>query len=154
MKHCLLLAALALCATPLLAQQPAEKEKEKEEGFVPLFDGKSFDGWNVNEKTPTSWKIDGGLLILTGGRSHLFTKDQFEDFIVRFEWRPAKKGYNSGFFVRGRQIQMAQGGAGMLFGAKGTRGVPQLHKPPHILAANVLPSRFSPSVPERPFPAT
>ncbi len=37
------------------------------------------------------------------------TKEEFDDFIVRFEWRPAKKGYNSGFFIRGRQIQMAQG---------------------------------------------
>jgi hypothetical protein len=134
MKHCLLLAALALFGTPLPAQEPAEnakeKEKEKEEGFEPLFDGKSFEGWQVNENTPTSWKVDSGLLILTGGRSHLFTKDQFEDFVVRFEWRPAKKGYNSGFFVRGRQIQMAQGGAGMLFGSEVAKAVPKLHKPP------------------------
>ena len=25
---------------------------------------------------------------------------EYEDFVVRFEWRPHKKGYNSGFFVR------------------------------------------------------
>ena len=132
MKHCLLLAALALFGTPLVAQEPAEKpkEKEKEEGFEPLFDGKSFEGWKVDENTPKSWKVDSGLLILTGGRSHLFTKDSFEDFIVRFEWRPAKKGYNSGFFVRGRQIQMAQGGAGMLFRSEVAKAVPKLHKPP------------------------
>ena len=41
-----------------------------------------------------------------------------------------KRGYNSGFFVRGRQIQMAQGGAGMLFRDKQTRAVPKLHNPP------------------------
>jgi hypothetical protein len=104
---------------------------EKEEGFVPLFDGKSFAGWKTSESTPTSWKIDQGLLVLTGGSSHLFTVKQFEDFIVRFQWRPARKGYNSGFFIRGfNQIQMAEGGAGMLFGSKRAPAVPNLHKPP------------------------
>ena len=128
MRHSVLFVTLTLCCTPLLAQNSADGNKE--EGFEPLFDGKSFAGWRVSDKTPESWKVENGLLILTGGRSHLFTKDQFEDFVVRFEWRPVKKGYNSGFFVRGRQIQMAQGGAGMLFGNKQTRAVPKLHKPP------------------------
>ncbi len=41
-----------------------------------------------------------------------------------------KKRYNSGFFVRGRQIQVAQGGAGRLFGSDKTKAVPDLHKPP------------------------
>ena len=128
MKRWILLATLMLCCVPLLAQESAKEDKE--EGFESLFDGKSFEGWRTSEKTPTSWKIEKGLLVLTGGHSHLFTKDEFADFIVRFEWRPAKKGYNSGFFVRGRQIQMAQGGAGMLFGSKDAKGVPKLHKPP------------------------
>ena len=35
MKYCCLLIAGALVAQPLIA----------EEGFVPLFDGKSLDGW-------------------------------------------------------------------------------------------------------------
>jgi len=131
MKHCILVATLMLCGVSLLAEEPAEEaEKEKEKGFQPLFDGKSFEGWRTNEKTPTSWKIENGLLVLTGGHSHLFTKEEFSDFIVRFEWRPAKKGYDSGFFVRGRQIQMAQGGAGILFGSKDAKAVPKLHKPP------------------------
>lgn len=131
MKRCILVATLMLCCLPLPAQEPArDAKKEKEEGFESLFDGKSFEGWKTNEKTPTSWKIENGLLVLTGGNSHLFTKEEFSDFIVRFEWRPAKKGYNSGFFVRGRQIQMAQGGAGMLFRSEEAKAVPKLHKPP------------------------
>lgn len=110
--------------------RPAPDCEKDEKGFRPLFDGKSFDGWKVSENTPKSWEIDNGLLVLTGGSSHLFTKEAFDDFIVRFEWRPLRKGYNSGFFVRGRQIQMAQGGAGMLFGSKDGKAVPQLHRPP------------------------
>jgi hypothetical protein len=135
MKRCMVLATLTLCSAPLLAQETAKPDKDtakpdKEEGFEPLFDGTSCEGWRASEKTPESWKIENGLLVLTGGHSHLFTKEEFDDFIVRFEWRPANKGYNSGFFIRGRQIQMAQGGAGMLFGSEGTRAVPKLHKPP------------------------
>jgi hypothetical protein len=136
MKRFTVFAALAFFCLPVLAQESAETKpesaaKEQEEGFVSLFDGKSFAGWQVNEKTPESWKVENGLLVLTGGRSHLFTKEKFDDFVVRFEWRPVKKGYNSGFFIRGwNQIQMAQGGAGMLFGSKEAKGVPKLHKPP------------------------
>lgn len=130
MKRCAFFVALALCCTAL-AQDPVQLDKkEKEEGFQSLFDGKSFEGWLVNKDTPTSWKIEDGLLRLLGGRSHLFAKDEFADFIVRFEWRPVKERYNSGFFIRNRQIQMASGGAGRLFGSDETKAVPKMHKPP------------------------
>lgn len=103
---------------------------EEEKGFRPLFDGKSFKGWKVSENTPKSWRIERGLLVLTGGNSHLFTEPSFADFVVRFQWRPLKKGYNSGFFVRGRQIQIADRSAGMLFGSKNAPAAPALHNPP------------------------
>mgnify|MGYP005839274831 CR=1 FL=1 len=127
MIRCVGSAAWVLGCSLALAQGAAE---DGEEGFVSLFDGKTFAGWRVNQDTPKSWKIDGGLLVLTGGSSHLFTQEEFDDFVIRFEWRPAKKGYNSGFLLRGRQIQMAQGGAGMLFGSQVAKAVPQLHNPP------------------------
>ena len=135
--------ALTVVAAALAAQcvsrgsesEPAapaspSSDADAAEGFRPLFDGKSFEGWKTNENTPKSWKIENGLLVLTGGNSHLFTQEEFEDFVVRLQWRAAKKGYNSGFFVRGRQIQLAQGGAGMLFGSTEAKAVPQLHRPP------------------------
>ncbi len=103
---------------------------DSEEGFRPLFDGHSLGGWKTTPDTPKSWKVEDGLLVLTGGSSHLFTEDKFQDFVLRFEWRPRRKGYNSGLFVRGRQIQIADGSAGMLFGSKKAPGVPQLHHPP------------------------
>ena len=128
MKRYMLLATLMLCCPTIQAQEPVRGNDE--DGFKPLFDGKSFAGWRVTPQTPESWRIEGGLLVLTGGRSHLFAEGEFGDFIVRFEWRAAKKGYNSGFFVRGRQIQMAQSGAGMLMGVEAAPKVPHLHKPP------------------------
>jgi hypothetical protein len=122
--------AFLVSAVNLHAQELSDAEKK--DGFRLLFDGKSFDGWKTSENTPKSWKIEEGLLKLTGGSSHLFTKDTFEDFILRLEWRPAKKGYNSGLFIRGNnQIQMLQSDCGHLMSnPKETKGVPDLHKAP------------------------
>ena len=37
-----------------------------EEGFVSLFDGKSFDGWQVTEENPDSWVIGADTIVLIG----------------------------------------------------------------------------------------
>lgn len=57
----------------------------KEEGFVQLFDGKSFDGWKINE-SPESWKIEDGAFVAKGNRSHLFYVGDDKPF-VNFELR-------------------------------------------------------------------
>lgn len=106
-------------------------EEEKKQGFVPLFDGQSFAGWKTSEKTEKSWKVEDGLLKLLGGSSHLITKEEFDDFIFRMEWRPHKKGYNSGLFLRGNnQINLAQKDAGRFMPSKASKAVPDLHKEP------------------------
>ncbi len=42
-----------------------------EKGFVQIFNGKSFDGWKINE-VPETWKIEDGVITCNGLRSHLF----------------------------------------------------------------------------------
>lgn len=119
---------VSLCVLPIPAQG---QQGKTEKGFTPLFDGKTFAGWQTTDQTSKSWKIENGLLVLTGGNKHLFTKKKYTDFVVRFEFRPEKKGYNSGFYIRGKnQINLAQRDAGRLFGYKKTKGVPELHKEP------------------------
>jgi Domain of Unknown Function (DUF1080) len=39
--------------------------------FVEMFDGKSLDGWKVNEN-PKSWVVEDGCLVCQGERSHIF----------------------------------------------------------------------------------
>ena len=51
-----------VCASPLLAD---------DDGWVTIFDGKSFDGWKASENTG-SWKVADGAFIAHGPRSHLF----------------------------------------------------------------------------------
>jgi len=57
----------------------------KEEGFVQLFDGKSFNGWKINENKD-SWKIEDGAFVAKGDRSHLFYVADDKPF-VNFELR-------------------------------------------------------------------
>ena len=79
MKHlltCLMFATLA-CAGSI---QAAEPDKD---GFVQLFDGKSFDGWKINE-AKDSWKIKDGAIVANGPRSHVFYVGDDKPF-VNFE---------------------------------------------------------------------
>lgn len=52
-----------------LAQEASKPETEA--GFVSLFDGKSMNGWKVNENQ-NSWKVENGTLVCNGERSHIF----------------------------------------------------------------------------------
>lgn len=69
----LLLAAFALVpAAALLAPVSAADPKADEQGYVSLFDGKTLDGWKINEN-PQSWKVEDGAIVVQGQpRSHLF----------------------------------------------------------------------------------
>ncbi len=42
-----------------------------DEGFTQIWDGKTFDGWKINE-SPDTWKIVDGAIVCQGPRSHLF----------------------------------------------------------------------------------
>lgn len=67
MKCWFALLSLALVAVSV----PAVAEDAKEEGFVSLWDGKTLDGWKINENDK-SWKIEDGALVCKGDRSHIF----------------------------------------------------------------------------------
>ncbi|MFO1042189.1 MAG: DUF1080 domain-containing protein [Planctomycetaceae bacterium] len=72
---------------------------DKEEGFVQLFDGKSFTGWKINER-PESWKIVDGAIVANGDRSHVFYVGDDKPF-VNFELRvdvKTEKNSNGGIY--------------------------------------------------------
>ncbi len=71
--------------------------KEKADGFVSLFDGKSLDGWvgAVNGYTAET----GTLAIKPKGGGNLFTEKEFADFIFRFEFK-LPPGGNNGVGIR------------------------------------------------------
>lgn len=66
--------------------KPVEAKVSKD-GFVQLFDGKTMNGWKINE-SPKSWAIEDGCLVCQGERSHIFyvgDSKPFKDFHFRAE---------------------------------------------------------------------
>lgn len=72
MRRVLSLTVVFLATTLAFAQVVSEDEKK--EGFRPLFDGKTFEGWVTNDKVLKIWKVEDGMLKLNGSGGHLFTK--------------------------------------------------------------------------------
>jgi hypothetical protein len=66
-----------------------------------LFDGKTLDQWNQDEKQNSVFKItrDGELQILNG-RGQLESKSQFGDFVFTVVCKTNAPGLNSGVFFR------------------------------------------------------
>ncbi|MBT5818318.1 MAG: DUF1080 domain-containing protein [Proteobacteria bacterium] len=99
MKIPVLLSAFALLC-PILASalEPAEERL----GFVSLFDGKTFEGW---EHTG-NWVIEDGAFYRNakGGPLTYTTTTVPDDFELRFEWK-VSKGCNSGVYYRPGQVE-------------------------------------------------
>ncbi|NNJ25122.1 3-keto-disaccharide hydrolase [Alienimonas chondri] len=129
-------ALLAFALTPVA--QADHHEKDGEDGFTVLFDGKTLDGWEQRNGTAT-YKIedvDGAPAIV--GRtakgspnSFLCTKEKYGDFILEFEVKLPTKNLNSGVQIRsnskggttdGRvngpqvEIESSPGDAGYIYG--------------------------------------
>ncbi len=83
---CLLFAAaIAGCAEP---------------GFIPLFDGKTLDGWTlVGGRGPGYVVEEGKIVCPADGGGNLYTKREYADFVFRFEFR-MEPGGNNGIGIR------------------------------------------------------
>ena len=119
------LAALALLAVAL--PSPAADDK-KDDGWVPLFNGKDFTGWKIPEppsgdfkavksvknddgkvvafvgvkkddKEVALWRIADGTIVGGGPASHIFTELEADDCHFRVEAKINDKG-NSGMYFR------------------------------------------------------
>ena len=92
MKRCL---ALFTALVPL-----ALSASHTEDGFIPLFDGKTFDGWKVTEENPDSWVIEDGAFVTRGPRAHLFYAGDlapFKNFELKVDvW--VETGSNGGIY--------------------------------------------------------
>lgn len=80
-------------AAPVLAA-------DNEEGFVPLFDGKSLDGWQIVGKVGPGYVAEDGILVCPkNGGGRLLTNKEYANFILRFEYR-LEPGGNNGVGLR------------------------------------------------------
>jgi hypothetical protein len=87
--------ALVLAALPALAEdRPAPPE-----GFTPLFDGATLEGWKpVN--TRDNFLVKDGVLVMDRGRGWLATETPYADFDLRIRYRFVTPGADSGIFIR------------------------------------------------------
>ncbi len=71
--------------------------KEKEEGFVSLFNGQDLSGW-IPMGNEDVFSVEDEMIVLEpGGGRLLCTEKEYEDFILRIEYKIAPRG-NSGIF--------------------------------------------------------
>lgn len=87
-----LLALASLSCAPLRA----------EEGFVELFNGKDLEGWTPSSENPESFSVKDGILVVKGGKSHLFytgavNGGKFKDFELKARVKTLP-GANSGVY--------------------------------------------------------
>ncbi|MRR21229.1 DUF1080 domain-containing protein, partial [bacterium] len=74
-------------------------DKEKEAGFVSLFNGSNLDGWVGNK---VSYTVEDGMIVIKPGNDsggNLYTEREYSDFIFRFEFQ-LTPGANNGLGVR------------------------------------------------------
>ncbi len=92
--------ALLLSLSPLPAS--ALDPTETKQGFISLFDGKTFEGWKHNG----NWAIENGVFYRKskGGSLTYTTATVPDDFELRFEWK-VSKACNSGVYYRPAQYE-------------------------------------------------
>jgi len=94
-----------LCVVLAVGAAQVSTAAELDDGFVPMFDGKSLDGW----KTTGNWIVeeDGSISLHPRPGEHgwqrydayLTTARKYRDFVLDLEFKIAKGG-NSGVFLR------------------------------------------------------
>jgi len=87
-------AALAKVADPPKPLTDAELAG----GWISLFDGQTLFGWKAHSKA--DWQVkDGAIRVTSGERGLLCTSVQFDNYVLKADFRAAK-GTNSGIFLR------------------------------------------------------
>jgi len=112
----LIAVSAVLFSNNILAQKPNTlSKKEKQEGWVLLFNGKNFDGWRqVNGTTmPVNWTIeDDAMKVFTGEGKNpgqgsngdiLYKDKKYKDFELSIDWKASKMA-NSGIFYYVREV--------------------------------------------------
>ena len=118
MKKASLLLSLLMVVFFAFAKKGGDNQlskKEKKEGWVLLFDGKTTDEWRGYGKDafPKGWTIEDGAIKCNGsGRGEagardggdIITKKKYQNFELALEWKISEGG-NSGIFILGQEVE-------------------------------------------------
>jgi len=115
MTRCTMMVAVMWSLLAMAGSQAAESGAA-DDGFVPLFDGKTLNGW----QTTGNWIVEEGGVVALRPRpgesgwqrydAYLTTTRKYKDFVLDLEFK-IDKGGNSGVFLRvgDRMSQVATG---------------------------------------------
>ncbi len=88
---------VALASAPLAR---VRAEAQAETGFVPLFDGKTLNGWVLMHGRGRGYIVENGAIVCPeDGGGNLFTEKEYSNFVLRVEWR-LWEGGNNGVGIR------------------------------------------------------
>jgi hypothetical protein len=94
------LARCRFCLAPAVIFLLLATAAAAQDNWVPLFDGKSLDGWEKVGKAESVWEVKDGALCGSGPASMLVsTKGPFKNFRYRAEIKINDRG-NSGLYFR------------------------------------------------------
>ena len=90
-----------LVVQPLAAEETGDGEKDRQDGWVSLFNGKTLDGWKASENKD-SCRVEAGAICVNGPRSHLFyvgevNGGEFKNFELKCDVKTMPKA-NSGIY--------------------------------------------------------
>src|SRR5258708_3518130 len=97
-----LVVCVALCLTvPALRAGDNElSAKEKADGWILLFDGKTLDGWMTSGGKPSKTPVEhGSINPHRCGHYMMVHKKKWENFVLALDFK-ISKGCNSGIFIR------------------------------------------------------
>ena len=91
-------AALCLLTNCCLAADAPAAEKPKTKEPVPLFDGKTLDGWKI---ITCEAEVKDGCIFLKAGNGVVRPERKFKDYILELDYKMLKEGkYDSGIYLR------------------------------------------------------
>lgn len=93
---------LTLATALLISAGVSSPASAADEGFVSLFNGRDLTGWTASKENPESFSVKQGILVVKGGKSHLFyTGDvndgTFKNFELKLKVQTTPKS-NSGVY--------------------------------------------------------
>ncbi len=83
--------------------------REKDEGWILLFDGKTYQGWTTSKKTPSKRPIEAGSINPHRcGAYMVIHEKKWTDFVLKLDFKQSP-GCNSGVFFRVHSLEPQPG---------------------------------------------
>ena len=109
MRLAIVWAAVVAAASPAPAADNELTAKEKADGWLLLFDGKTLDGWMTSSGKPSKTPVDDGCINPHKCGGYMMVhQEKWENFALALDFKISKK-CNSGVFVRTGSLEPRPG---------------------------------------------